>query len=123
MKKIILLTFILFVSCSVKSDISDSTNLIEISLPTMQCNMCVDNIKNSLNKVDGIVKFQVILNDLIVKVKYDTKKLSQEEIELAISNVGYKANAIDANVEAYNKFKLHNNIKKAIQLPSRLQWT
>ena len=106
MKKILLSAFILFVSCSVKSDISNSTNLIEISLPTMQCNMCVDNIENSLNKVDGIVKFQVELNDLIVKVKFDTKKLSQEEIELAISNTGYKANAIDANVEAYNKLAM-----------------
>ena len=106
MKKIILLAFILFSSCSVKSNISDSTNLIEISLPTMQCNMCVDNIESSLNKVDGIVKFQVELNDLIVKVQFDTKKLSQEEIELAISNTGYKANAIDANVEAYNKLAM-----------------
>ena len=106
MKKIILLAFILFVSCSIKSNISDSTNLVEISLPTMQCNMCVDNIENSLNKVDGIVRFQVELNDLIVKVKYNTKKISQEKIELAISNVGYKANAIDANVEAYNKLAM-----------------
>ena len=106
MKKIVLLAFILFVGCSVKSDISNSTNFIEISLPTMQCNMCVDNIENSLNKVDGIVKFQVVLNDLIVKVKYDTKKISQEKIELAISNSGYKANAMDANVEAYNKLAM-----------------
>ena len=106
MRKIILLAFILFVSCSVKSNTSNSTNLVEISLPTMQCNMCVDNIESSLNKVDGIVKFQVELSDLIVTVKYDAKKLSQEEIELAISNVGYKANAIDANLEAYNKLAM-----------------
>ena len=106
MKKIILFAFILFVTCSVNPDISNSTNLIEISLPTMQCNMCVDNIENSLNKVDGIVKFQVVLNDLIVKVKYDTKKISQEKIELAISNSGYKANAMDANVKAYNKLAM-----------------
>ena len=106
MRKIILLAFILFVSCSVKSNTSNSTNMIEISLPTMQCNMCVDNIESSLKKVVGIVKFQVELNDLIVKIKYDTKKISQEEIELAISNVGYKANAIDANVEAYNKLAI-----------------
>ena len=106
MRKIILLVCILFVSCSVRSNISDSTNLIEISLPTMQCNMCVDNIENSLNKVDGIVKFKVELNDLIVKVKFDTKKISQEEVELAISNVGYKANAVHANVEAYNKLAM-----------------
>ena len=106
MKKIILLAFILFVSCSVKPNISDSTNLIKISLPTMQCNMCVANIESSLNKVDGIVKFKVELNDLIVKVKFDTKKITQEEIELAISNVGYKANAVHANVEAYNKLAM-----------------
>jgi len=106
MKKILLLVFILFASCSVKSNISDSTNLVEISLPTMQCNMCVDNIENSLNKVDGIVKYQVELNNLIVKVKYDTKKISQEKIELAISNAGYKANAIDANIEVYNKLAM-----------------
>ena len=106
MKKIILLAFILFTSCSVRSNISDSTNLIEISLPTMQCNMCVDNIENSLNKVDGIVKFQVELDDLIVKVKYDTKKISQEKIELAISNAGYKANTLNANIEAYNKLAM-----------------
>jgi len=106
MKKIILLAFVLFAGCSVKSNISNSTNFIEISLPTMQCNMCVDNIENSLNKVDGIVKFQVVLNDLIVKVRYDTKKLSQEDIELAITNAGYKANSVDANVEAYNKLAM-----------------
>ena len=107
MKKILFIILSLFVfSCSVKSNISDSTNLIEISLPTMQCNMCVDNIENSLNKVDGIVKYQVELNNLIVKVKYDTKKISQEKIELAISNAGYKANAIDANIEVYNKLAM-----------------
>ena len=107
MKKILFIILSLFVfSCSVKSNISDSTNLIEISLPTMQCDMCVDNIESSLKKVDGIVKFQVELSDLIVKIKYDAKKLSQEEIELAISNVGYKANAIDANLEAYNKLAM-----------------
>ena len=70
MKKITLLAFILFVSCSVKPNISDSTNLIKISLPTMQCNMCVATIENSLNKIDGVIKYKVKIEDLNVTIKY-----------------------------------------------------
>ena len=103
MKKIFLLSIILFVGCSMQSNKSENTNLIEISLPTMQCSMCVANIENSLNNIDGIVKVKVNLQKLNVIVRYKSEIINKEEIEQQISKAGYKANDIEANLEAYEK--------------------
>ena len=103
MKKIFLLSIILFVGCSMQSNKSENTNLIEISLPTMQCSMCVANIENSLNNIDGIVKVKVNLQKLNVIVRYKSEIINKEEIEQQISKAGYKANDIEANLEEYEK--------------------
>jgi len=103
MKKIILISIILFVGCSMQSNKSENTDLTEISLPTMQCSMCVANIENSFNNIDGIVKVKVNLQKLNVIVKYNSEIINIQEIEQLISKAGYKANDIEADLEAYEK--------------------
>ena len=81
-------------------------SLQEINLPTAQCGMCMARIDKALNGVDGILKYKVELDDLRVKVKYDTERITLQQIEQLISNVGYQANDLPANPEAYNKLDM-----------------
>ena len=108
MKKLILLSIILIVGCSSISNQGKSNNLQidEINIPTTQCNMCVVNIENALNGIDGILKYKVELETYRVKVKFNTDKLSLQSIEQLISKAGYQANNLSADVDAYNKLAM-----------------
>ena len=109
MKRISLLyTTVLFYGClSVISQKSaPNLKIEEINIPTAQCNMCVANIENALNEIDGILKYKVELETYRVKVKYNTDKLSLQSIEQLISKAGYQANNLSADVYAYNKLSM-----------------
>ena len=108
MKKLILLSIILIVGCSSIKNQGKSNNLQidEINIPTAQCNMCVANIENALNEIDGILKYKVELETYRVKVKYNTDKLSLQSIEQLISKAGYQANNLPADIDAYNKLAM-----------------
>ena len=108
MKKLILLSIILIVGClSIKNQgKSNNLQIDEINIPTAQCNMCVANIENALNEIDGILKYKVELETYRVKVKYNTDKLSLQNIEQLISKAGYQANNSPADVDAYNKLAI-----------------
>ena len=85
---------------------SNNLQIDEINIPTAQCNMCVANIENALNGIDGILKYKVELESYRVKVKYNTDKLSLQSIEQLISKAGYQANNSPADVDAYNKLAM-----------------
>ena len=108
MKKLILLSILLIVGCSSIKNQGKSNNLQidEINIPTAQCNMCVANIENALNGIDGILKYKVELETYRVNVKYNTDKLSLQSIEQLISKTGYQANNLPANEDAYNKLAM-----------------
>ena len=78
----------------------------EILIPTAQCNMCVANIENALNGVDGILKYKVELETDQVKIKYNADMISLKGIEQLISKAGYQANNSPADVDAYNKLAM-----------------
>ena len=103
MKKIILISIILFIGCSMQSNKLENTNLTEISLPTMQCGMCVANVENSLKNVDGIVEVKVNLQKLNVIINYNSEIINIQQIKQQISKAGYKANDLEADLEAYEK--------------------
>ena len=109
MKSISLLfTAVLLYGClSVISQKSaNNLKIDEILIPTAQCNMCVANIENTLNGIDGIIKYKVELETYRVKVKYNTDKLSLQSIEQLISKSGYQANNLPADIAAYNKLAM-----------------
>ena len=102
------LILLVLIGCSTIINQGKSNNLQidEINIPTAQCNMCVANIENALNGIDGILKYKVELETYRVKVKYNTDKLSLQSIEQLISKTGYQANNLPADVEAYNKLAM-----------------
>ena len=109
MKKIYLIfTAVLLYGClSIISQNSvNNIKIDEIIIPTAQCNMCVANIGNALNGVDGILKYKVELETDQIKIKYNTDKISLQGIEQLISKAGYQANNLPADEDAYNKLAM-----------------
>ena len=81
-------------------------SLKEISIPTAQCGMCVALIDKALNGIDGILRYKVELDNLMVKVKYENEKISLQQIEQIIAKTGYRANDVSADPEAYKKLDM-----------------
>ena len=108
--KVLFATYVLLglFGCSsiINQDKSNNLKIDEINIPTAQCNMCVANIENALNGIDGILKYKVELETYRVKVKYNTDKLSLHSIEQLISKAGYQANNLSADADAYNKLAM-----------------
>jgi len=92
----------LVVTATIFTSCGDTVNA-EIKLETIQCGMCVNKIKNSVKKLDGISKFEIDFDKKIGYVSYNATILDLASIENAISLVGYNANKKPANQEAYNK--------------------
>ncbi len=99
-KNIIVLNFliILLIGCGVSNG-----KQANISLPTIMCGMCEDNIKNAVFNLDGVMKASVDLEKKTGTIFYDEKKISLTQIEEKIAAAGYKANNMLANVSAYEK--------------------
>ena len=85
---------------------SNNLQIDEINIPTAQCNMCVANIENALNGIDGILKYNVELETYRVRVQYNSDKLTLQNIEQLISKAGYQANNSPADVDAYFKLAM-----------------
>jgi len=68
-----------------------------------QCEMCKKRIEERLNNEKGIKWANLDLLTKYVEVKYDPKKTNADKIRKAISEIGYDADSIKANEEAYSK--------------------
>src|SRR3989344_6974177 len=57
----------------------------------IHCASCVTLLEDSLSKVDGVLKATVNLATEKATVVYDPKKVTDQHLAGAVSNVGYKA--------------------------------
>ena len=104
----LILTMVLIYGCLsiISQNSTNNIKIDEVIIPTAQCNMCVANIENALNGVDGILKYKVELETDQVKIKYNSDMISLQGIEQLISKVGYQANNLPADVDAYTKLAM-----------------
>lgn len=65
------------------------------------CNMCKNRIELVVNNLDGVKKSLLNLDNKIIKVKYDTDKLSETDIRAAISDAGYDADDMPKDMAAF----------------------
>ena len=70
----------------------------------MHCAGCKGNIEAALKKLDGVLEVNANLVNNVVKVRYNEKKVSEEDIINACKSVGYKLEVIDED-EEYSKEK------------------
>ncbi len=74
-----------------------------IKTPTVQCEECKQRIESYLSREDGVQKVSVDYKKKITKVTYLTDRTTYENVKTAIANVGYDADDVTANPEAYQK--------------------
>ena len=63
-----------------------------IQLETLTCPSCMQKIENAVKALDGVNKdsIKVFFNSSKVKLEFDSDKLSIENIENAITALGYE---------------------------------
>lgn len=65
------------------------------------CEMCKDRIEAGLNALDGVMEARLDLATKKVKVKFDDKQQSEASLRLALTKMGYGADEIAPDAEAF----------------------
>ena len=63
---------------------------ISFSVEGMTCSSCEAHIKHVVNELEGIINVDASFENKNAEVKFDTSKISKEDIESAINSTGYK---------------------------------
>jgi copper chaperone CopZ len=66
------------------------------------CGQCKDRIEEKFNYTKGIVFAELDLESNIVTVKFKTKHLSIEQVKQILADLGYHADEVERNKEAFN---------------------
>ena len=74
-----------------------------ISVPTVQCSNCKDNLTKVLNNVKGVKSYEIDIDKKMIHMNYDNTVTDINKIENAIAAAGYDADGKKANPEAYSK--------------------
>lgn len=67
-----------------------------------QCNMCKKSIEQKVLSISGVSKATLSIGNKELKVKYNSSKTNLENIKKAIAAIGYDADNISADKNAYN---------------------
>jgi RND family efflux transporter MFP subunit len=88
---------------SVKKTENMNTSTAQISLPSIQCDQCVETIKNALKDVSGIESVHIDLEKKKTHIYYDSEIILQKTLEKLIAESGYHANNTKRLEQAYEK--------------------
>jgi copper chaperone CopZ len=64
------------------------TNLV-LNVYGMECEGCMNNVRNALMSIRGIREVEVSLEDKRVKVCCDTEQVDERKLKKAITKAGY----------------------------------
>jgi copper chaperone CopZ len=76
---------------------------VVIKTPTVQCEMCKSKIEQYLSREPGISSVKVDYKKKTTTVTYLTDRNNIEQIKTAIANVGYDADDVTAEEDAYKR--------------------
>jgi copper chaperone CopZ len=99
---LVLIFLVLLINCGTAEK---KVNLAQeqIKLPTIQCEICKSTIEKAISELDGVKSITVNPEEKIGFIEYDKNIMKISDIEKAISDLGYQANDLAANPEAYTK--------------------
>lgn len=105
--KQLLLIFCIVVGFSTAS-FSQTKPLVtaKIKTPNALCEACKTRIETYLKRYDGVISINVNYRRGETTVKYLTDRTNIEEIKTAIANIGYDADDVTANEEAYKRLPI-----------------
>lgn len=103
MKKIKFLTFLLVGFVTVSFAQQKTAKTVTIKTPTVQCESCKKRIENYMSHEEGIQKVNVDFKKKTTTVTYLTDRTNPENIKALIANVGYDADDVTAEPDAYKR--------------------
>jgi copper chaperone CopZ len=103
MKKIKILLALVFGLSTVSMAQTKPQLTAVIKTPTVQCDQCKARIERYMAHEDGIVKVNVDYKKKTTTVTYLTDRTNIENIKALIANVGYDADDVTAEPDAYKR--------------------
>lgn len=90
--KITTILLALFLSITAFAGNNETEKIRTKVIPTfgMHCSGCEETVTNEIMKLEGIKSVKADHVNKTVTVKYDDKKVTLEQVKLAIVNAGYK---------------------------------
>jgi len=101
--KTILVVCIAFLAFGFKQDVK--TRLVTIKT-SAECGECKDRIESKLNYTKGIVFSELDFKTKDLTVKFKPAKINIEQIKQIVSDLGYDADNLKANVDAQKALPL-----------------
>ena len=71
-----------------------------------QCGMCKDRIEEVMNFVSGVQYAELNLEDMSLKIKYKTKKITADKLRKHVAAIGYTADDVEPKEEDVKKLPL-----------------
>jgi copper chaperone CopZ len=102
-KKIKFLAFLLVGFVTVSYAQQKAVKTVTIKTPTVQCESCKKRIENYMSHEEGIQKVNVDFKKKTTTVVYLTDRTNPENIKALIANVGYDADDVTAEPDAYKR--------------------
>lgn len=115
MRSVILGFLALLGSISVASAQIKSSDKVVIKTPTVQCDNCRDYIEFTLSHEYGVTSVKVDIKKKTTTVTWLTDRTNVETIRVAIANIGYDADDVEAEPSAWRG--LPKECKKHIPKP------
>lgn len=105
MKKLLLLSIAIMAiaGSSAFGQVKKGTVNAVIQTPTVLCERCKKRIEDDIKRVDGVLKVVVDFKKKVTKVSFLAERTNIEYIKTAIANIGYDADDVAANPEAYKR--------------------
>lgn len=100
MKKLVFSLVLAFIAAS--SFAGEKPQTIKIKTSAI-CEMCKERIERQLAYTKGVKESNLNLDDKVVTVSYFAKKVDAAKIKKAITEVGYDADEVVAEVKGYEK--------------------
>lgn len=88
---------------TVQSDVVETVIKTAKFKTSAECSMCKRTIEKALRKVDGVTYSKLNVPTKILKVKFDSEKVCEDDIRAAVAAVGYDADDVEADAKAYKK--------------------
>ena len=93
MKKLILLAFALFLA--VLTQAQSIKEVVFTTEPEIECNNCVNKIKNNLRFEKGVKAINPDLSTKLVTIQYDSERTNPDNLIKAFAKIKYKATVVE----------------------------
>ena len=103
MKKLFLLTFAMFFAVLVQAQ--NVKEVVFTTEPEIECNNCVNKIKNNLRFEKGVKAINPDLKTKLVTIQYDSEKTDVDNLIKAFAKIKYKATVVEPKKEVEKEEK------------------